>query len=233
MNSCFFFFVFFSVDALHACLLHVTCPDVVEELRMEKKRKTNAWVSFCPALAEILQSERPRRGDKMCPRFGGGATDSWKWLACVLFWSWSKQQPTAQYESSSCFWDLDCPETTSLLCLVTAQGSYSSSLVDNSKVPLTRRNVTNFSFGLESAACICAQYRPVPPSPRGKCYAKEQHWHIYHQQLLQSNGFIVNEPLVCRDEGILTLRDESSAVEVQFHRICTINQSQNSVYPAK
>lgn len=46
----------FSIDAVHACLLHVKDPETVKELKKERKGKENVCVSFCSALAEMFQS---------------------------------------------------------------------------------------------------------------------------------------------------------------------------------
>lgn len=76
--------------------------------------------SFCPALAEKLQRLKCVPGSEEEPLTLGS-----DWLVCS-----SGVHPSGRLLSmstGSCFRDLGCPETTSLLCLVAAQGSHSSS----------------------------------------------------------------------------------------------------------
>lgn len=108
----------FSMDAVHACLLHVKDPEPVKELkkRKEKEKTRCAWAS----VQRWLRCCRV----KMCPRLEEEPLT----LGSELLVCSSGVDPSSRLLSmstSSCFWDLDCPETTSLLCFVTAQGSHS------------------------------------------------------------------------------------------------------------
>lgn len=121
-----------------------------------------------PALPETSQSERSRRGVKMCFRLEAEPAA----LGSDPLVCWSGLGPSCPRLSMSppvVSGTATVPETTWLLCSATPQGSHSSSFVAAARVPLNRLDATNFGLGLQSTAIV----RPHCRRPSGEMLCGE------------------------------------------------------------